>query len=194
MKLPKKTESQFEAPPAGNHLAVCYGVLDLGTQTIDYKQGKGPEKIHQIAILFELPNVPSEDGRPMVVHKKYTLSSSEKSNLVKDLNAWRGRAFTDDEYEVFEISSICGAGCFINCVENDRGYVDPKTLATLPQGVETPTPVNPIVVVDLDETFNQGAFDLLSDYWRGVIMASPEYQAIAGGAAEPAAGAPSTPF
>lgn len=176
-KLPEKQVSNFEQPPVGNHLAVCYAVIDLGTQTVDYKQGKGPEEHHQIAILWELPNELNEEKKPHMTSKTYNFSSNEKSNMMKDLQSWRGREFTEDEYSHFEIGDVIGAGCFLNCVEHGE-YVNADNIAALPKGTKVPALVNQKCLIDIDETFNKESYELLSDFWKLKILSSPEYAAL----------------
>ena len=50
MKIPKAQSSDFQIAPAGNHIAVLYGILDLGTQESTY-QGKTESK-HMLAFLW----------------------------------------------------------------------------------------------------------------------------------------------
>lgn len=52
-----------------------------------------------------------EDGRPFTVRKIYTASLHEKSNLHKDLKAWRGRPFTAEELAGFDLEKVLGAPC-----------------------------------------------------------------------------------
>lgn len=176
-KLPEKQVSNFEQPPVGNHLGVCYAVIDIGTQEVDYGQGKGPELHHQIAILWELPNELTEEKMPHMTSKIYNFSSNEKSNMMKDLQSWRGREFKEDEYANFEIGDVIGAGCFLNCVDH-KGFVKPDTVAALPKGTKAPKLVNAKCLIDLDETFDKTAFELLSGYWQLKIQTSPEYAAL----------------
>ena len=89
MKLPKNDSKVYQIVPAGNHLAVCFSVVDLGTQEIEY-QGE-IKRQHKIRISWELVDELMEDGRPFVVSQKYTLSSFEKATLMQHLNSWRGR-------------------------------------------------------------------------------------------------------
>lgn len=162
-------------------MAVCYAVIDLGTQTVDYGKGKGPESKHQLRIQWELPHETMEDGRPHVIGKTYTYSSNEKSTLIKDLQDWRGRVFTNDEFGNFEISQVIGAGCFLNCVESEKGYVNVKAVAVLPKGTKAPPLVNDRINLDLDPAaFDSSIFEKVSEYWQGVVMDSPEYKALSG--------------
>ena len=101
----------FTPVPPGMHLARCYRVVDLGTQKSEYL---GQVKnLPKIMIQFE---VHSEDdngnalvtpkGEPMTISKNFTLSLAEKATLRKDLVSWRGREFTNDELNGFELKNI----------------------------------------------------------------------------------------
>jgi hypothetical protein len=96
----------FQHAPIGTHAARCIRLIDLGTQQGEW-QGK-PTFKNQVLVMWELPDELMEaqdDGqpRPFIVSKFYTNSLSEKANLRKDLTTWRGRDFTDDELDRFDL-------------------------------------------------------------------------------------------
>jgi len=102
----KKQGGDFEMAPEGTHAARCYQIIDIGTQRVEYK---GEQKLRDKVILsFELPDEKMEDGRPFIIHQEYTASLNEKAKLRQHLEAWRGKAFTDEEMNGFDI------GCFLN--------------------------------------------------------------------------------
>lgn len=198
MKLPVATES-FEKAPAGNHLAVCYEVIDLGTQTTEYQSET--RRVHQIWIGWELTNELMDDGRPYVIGRRYTLSSHEKSSLRKDLESWRGKPFSDDDFGRFEIGHVIRAACFLNVVHNtkdDRTYANIEAVAALPKGTAPPDLVNAPVLFDLtSEGYVPEIFAGLSQRMQETIAASPEYQELAGKPAtqeKPAKPVDGTPF
>ena len=107
MKMPEpEVKADFEMCPAGAHLAVCYQVIDLGTQLTNY-QGKEKQQ-RKVFIGWELPNELMEDGRPFVVGKRYTFSSYERATLRMHLESWRGSKFSDDEISGFNIRNLLG--------------------------------------------------------------------------------------
>ena len=72
-------------------------------------------------INFELPNLtkefkPGEGQKPFSIGKEYTLSLSSKSNLYKDLVSWRGKPFTEEELEGFDLSKLLGKPCQIQII------------------------------------------------------------------------------
>jgi len=176
MRLPKATGGDFEKCPAGNHLAVCYCVVDLGTQETNY----GVK--HQIWIGWETASELMTDGRPFTVGKTYTLSSHEKSNLRNDLESWRGRPFSEDDFGEFEIGNVIGVGCFLNVVHTEREngtYANIASIAALPKGTTTPALVNKAVKLDLDpDTYDVRMFAALSEYTQQRVAKSPEYREV----------------
>ena len=89
----------FKRVPQGVHIGRCYSLIDLGTQVSDGQYGLKEQ--HKIRIGWELfgededgqPLTVDVDGKqmPMTISKSYTVSLHEKSNLRKELAAWRGR-------------------------------------------------------------------------------------------------------
>ena len=180
MKLPKPTEGSFEPAPAGNHLAVCYRLVDLGTQESPMYGAK-----HQILIGWELTDCMMDDGRPFVIGRRYTLSSHEKARLRHDLESWRGKRFEDRDFGpdgAFDIRNVIGVGCFLNVVHSDhdgKTYANIEAVAALPKGTPAPTLANSPVYLSLDQgEFDSDVFNGLSDRMRETIAASPEFQAL----------------
>lgn len=179
MYMPPKTGSDFTPPPAGTHLAICYRVVDLGTQQTTYK---GTPKIqHKIMLSWELPNETMEDGKPYVISQRYTWSSSEKARLRQDLESWRGVPFKDSDFGEggFDIRNILGKPCLLNIVhrvDGDKTYADIKTVSKIMKGMEVPALANPTVYLSLDrKEFNAEVFGNLSDTLKETIRKSPEY-------------------
>src|SRR4051812_31403819 len=118
-----KGNGQRQLPPAGTHLARCYAVCDLGTQLGEF-QGK-PKKARKCRIFFELPNeqaVFNEGGHkePFTVSKEFTLSLHKKAELRKVLESWRGRPFTDEELDKFDVAKLIGAPAIITISHEPR--------------------------------------------------------------------------
>jgi len=176
--MPSKS-ADFELCPDGAHIAVCYRVIDLGTQETTFK-GQ-PTRKHQILIQWELPDERMADGRPFSIGKKYTYSSSQKSNLRKDLESWRGKKFEDWELGEFDIGRLIGVGCMLNVVHDERQdntYANIASIMRLPKGTTTPTLKNdPICFSLADRPFDREKYESLSDRLKEVIAKAPEYRA-----------------
>lgn len=182
LTLPKDTTPDFENPPAGTFVATCYRVVDLGTQQIEW-QGKAKHQ-YKIMVSWELTDEKMSDGRPFTTHKRYTLSSSEKSSLRQDLEAWRGQPFQESDFGTFDIGVLLGKPCMIGIVheqKNGKTYANVSSILRMPKGMTAPVLVNPTVRFDLTE-FNQDIFNGLSESLQAVIAKSPEYQELKGGA------------
>lgn len=179
--MPSEQQS-FENAPLGSHIATLYQVIDLGTQINDYNPAD--KKIQrQVMFTWELPNTKMKDGRPFSINKTYTLSSHEKANLVNDINAWRGRAFTPAEFGAFDIEKLIGKSCFLQVIEktSKKGKVYSKVgaIMALPAGQQSIVLINKPLAFSL-ANFNQEIFNSIPEYWRTMIAASPEYREIIG--------------
>jgi hypothetical protein len=178
--LPK--ENDFEMTPAGTHVAICYRVIDLGTQEVDF-QGKLKHQ-RKIMISWELPQELMETGEPFSVHKKFTLSGSKKGTLRKFLESWRGTAFTDKDFGTFDIGNLIGKPALVGIIHeqgSDGGtYANITSVMKIAKGTPIPEPVNEKVYFSLSE-FDLATFEKLSDNLKGIIQKSPEYKQFSGG-------------
>lgn len=181
MHMPANTGGDFELPPAGTHVAVCYRLIDLGTQQVEW-QG-AIKRQRKIMFSWELPDELMTEGdhagKPFSVHQRYTFSSSDKSRLRQDLEAWRGQPFKDTDFGPggFDIKNVLGKACMLQIIhaEKPKGtYANIAALMKLPKGMPGPTPKNVCIYFTLDQ-FNPEIFNSLSDGIKKVIMASPEY-------------------
>lgn len=188
MKLPANTGSDFAPPPAGTHYAICYRVIDIGTQQVEW-QGKIKHQ-RKVILSWELPSEKMDDGQPFSIHQRYTLSSSEKSRLRQDLESWRGLKFTEADFGPggFDIKKLLGVPCLLNIVhaiKDDHTYANIAAIVKPPKGTPLQSLTNPLVYLDLDD-FDADTFESLSEGLRGTIMKSPEYQeAISGKKSRP---------
>lgn len=140
----------FELVPAGNHQAVCVFVEDIGTHEGTY-QGV-PNNRHQIVVCWELVEKMTKGenaGKPFMVSKFYTFSLGEKANLRKDLEAWRGVAFTEDDLKNgFDIEKLKGANCLLNVIHYKKqdGNTGSKIQSISPiiKGMTKITPINTV--------------------------------------------------
>ena len=189
----------FKRVPAGAYIGRCYSLIDLGTQL---SSGQFGEKLqHKIRIGWELfgedengePLTVDVDGKtmPMTISKSYTVSLHEKSGLRKDLAAWRGRDFTDEEAKGFDVSKLIGACCMVNVTTsetNGKTYSNVAGLTPLPGALKNskPAPVHEHVVFDLDKP-DMAVFNSFHEKLQNTIKASPEWARHGKQAPQPAA-------
>ena len=172
----------FTPAPTGLHRAICIAYVDLGTQEGPKYMCPGQTELkQQVVIMWETPDETIEiDGqqKPFVIAKFYTKSIGEKSNLGKDLESWRGQAFTPEEREGFDLDKILGASCQINVIHETTK--DKKTRAKitavlpLSKGMAKPKPS--ITPWRYDITENGQEFpEQLSDGLKKIILKSQEF-------------------
>lgn len=171
----------FKPIDEGTYVATCIRVIDLGTQVSSFQ---GADKLQRkVLIAWEVPEVRVEfDDKegPALIMKRYTASLSDRANLRKDLEAWRGKRFTDDELKGFDLGNLLGHSCQIQVLHSPDGqYANIQTIMALPKGMPKPQPENPLIHFDLDD-FKVGEFQMVSEKLQQTIMLSPEYKAATG--------------
>ena len=190
--------TDFQLAPAGNHLARCYRIVDMGSHQNSYGN-----VLRKILISWELHGedenglgLSTADGKPLMISGNYTLSLSEKATLRALLEAWRNKPFSLDELNGFDITALLDKWCMVTIVHetskhNQKTYANVKAVAPVPQAIKKnglPDGINKIVSVSLEpDAFDRSLFDALSDGLKKKIMESPEYKKIGGGSvAKPA--------
>lgn len=162
----------FPKAPVGTHVARCYQVIDLGHQKIVWNnQEKWQPKV---LLSWELCNTKMEDGRPFSVSSRYTLSLSEKSQLRPLLESWRGKTFTDEEADGFDVRAVLGKYCLVGIVHNTKDgktYTNVSAVLQLPAGTPKPPAANPDVYFNLDTD----DVTKLPEWLQNIVMKSQEY-------------------
>lgn len=177
----------FKKVPPGAYIGRCFSLVDLGTQLTNGQYG---EKLqHKIRIAWELfgedeqgnPLTVDVDGKqmPMTISKSYTVSLHEKAGLRKDLAAWRGRDFTDEEAKAFDVAKLLGAYCMVNATTsetNGKTYTNVAGLTPLPGALKNakPAPVHDNIVFDLDAP-DMKVFSTFHEKLQDAIKKSPEW-------------------
>jgi hypothetical protein len=171
----------FTPAPVGTHVARCIKLIDLGTQHGEY-MGE-PTRRNQVLVTWELPEeIITVDGNemPQTTSKFYTNSLGEKANLRRDLEGWRGRAFTEAELERFDLESILGKPCLLTIVGAESGKTKVAGVSGLARNMECPPQVNESFAFWLD-SFDEGKFDKVSDGIKKIIQKSEEWAALRNG-------------
>jgi hypothetical protein len=177
----------FKRVPQGVFIGRCYSLIDLGTQFTDGQYG--PKTQHKIKIGWELfgddengvPLTIDVDGKemPLTISKSYTVSLHEKAGLRRDLAAWRGKDFTDEEAKAFDVSKLLGAYCMVNVTTsetNGKTYSNVAGITPLPGALKNakPAPVHDNVVFDLDKP-DLKVFETFHEKLQAAIKSSPEW-------------------
>ncbi len=184
--LATNTSQQKELIPAGNYIARCYQMIEIGT-VVEFFQGE-QKTLKKVRIGWELPEelrvFKEENGeQPLVISKEFTLSMHEKSALRAALKSWRGKDFTEDEAKSFDITKLLGVGCMINII-HAPGVQDPTKLyqqisgiTGVPKGVKVPAQINDSVLLSYDQ-FDEAVFNKLPDFIKDKMKTSVEYMAM----------------
>lgn len=169
--------SNFTPIPEGTYAAVCNMLIDLGMQRNE-TYGNTSRKV---LISWQLPDETIEiDGKPepRVISNRYTLSLDERANLRADLAAWRGRDFTQEELQAFDLRNIVGAPCLINIIHkesNGKKYANISSVMALPKGMTRPQIVGEPTIFDLDES-PLSDIETLPKWIAETIVRSETYQ------------------
>ena len=173
-----------ELIPAGNYVARCYSIIELGTITESY-MGE-PKTQQKVMITWELPTElkifnKDKGEQPLVISQEFTLSLNEKANLRKILESWRGKGFTEDEAKAFDISKLIGAPGLINIIHKPKQNGEMKqtisTITPVPKGMQVPPQINKTQILSYDN-FDDDVFNGLPDFLKTKMKGSVEYQSL----------------
>lgn len=130
--IAKAPESNFTPAPEGLHAAVCADVVELGTEVNQFNGGLQDK----VRLVWQLEDVDPATQRRYEASQKYTLSLHEKAKLCGHLEAWRGRKFTGEEKQGFDLEKLIGVPCQIQVVHNvtDQGKTFANVQAVVPLG------------------------------------------------------------
>ena len=186
-----KGNADFKRIPPGSYIARCYLLVDMGEQLSDGKFGQSVQ--HKIRLGWEVfgedetgaPLTVDMDGvhRAMTIGKTYTLSLNEKAGLRKDLTSWRGRDFTPEELEGFDITNILNVYCMLNITTSEKDgktYTNISAITPLPSALKNSKPPadHEPVMFNLDEPDWQ-VFEALPEWLSDTIKKSPQYAELA---------------
>lgn len=170
--------TDFEPCPEGQAQAVCTNIIDLGTQ---HNEQFNKDQ-HIVLFGLELPTVLNKDNdnKPYMIWQRYSLNLGEKANLRRDLETWRGKQFTDEELDGFDLKKVLGAPCYISVVHKIKGkdtYANLNSIIKLPKEITAKEPAGPLHYFDLEDPDLQ-VFGTFSDNLQASICRSPEAQYI----------------
>ena len=179
MKVSGSGNSDYvqELVEGGSYPGRCIRVVNMGTHENIYKGEVKPDVL-KVMLSFEI-NEPMESGKPFCFNRKYTASISENAHLGKHLKKWRGKAFTQDELDDFDLNSIIGIPCMVELIT--KVGKDGKTrneivdISRIPKGLEANAQVNESFLFEIDEINNVEKLKLLWGLERWNIQRSREF-------------------
>lgn len=142
MSMIAKQEGGIEIERLGDgvYTAVSKMLIDLGIQLNDFKTET--KKVRRFIIVWEIQGETIEingETLPRIISKEYTMSLHEKSTLRKDLQAWRGKSFTPEELEGFNLINVLNKPCqiqIINEEKNGKTYTKIASIMAIAKGME----------------------------------------------------------
>lgn len=139
MGLIAKNEGiEYERLEDGVYTAVSSMLIDLGIQNNERFEKKQRKFIIVWQILGQTIEINGEE-KPRVISKEYTLSLNEKSKLRADLQAWRGKAFTADELNGFDLINILNKPCQLQIIteeKNNKPHTNIASIMAMPKGMQ----------------------------------------------------------
>jgi len=162
----------------GVYTGVCTMVIDLGVQ---YNQ-MFDKTNQQVKILWNVVGEYIEindEKLPRQISKDFTLSMDDRSTLHKMLKSWRGKAFTAEELQGFDLRKLLGAGCQLQVIHksNDRGtFAVVENIMQLPKGAAKPE-AESTGFFDMDDAETYAVFDTLPRYIQEKIAQAQNFAA-----------------
>jgi len=147
----KNNNLELQLPPEGQHLARCYGLIDIGFQ----KNKNTGNYASKILIAWELCHVLTSANKPFTIMQTYTAHLNQTSKLKALLEAWRGKKFTEEELQEFHLENMLGEPCHLTVIhkrqkENQKYRAIVNDIEPLFPGMSYPTLYHLPLVFDLD--------------------------------------------
>jgi hypothetical protein len=140
----------------------------------------------KVRIGWELPEETrvfdeAKGPQPLVISMEFTLSLNSKATLRKFLASWRGKDFTKEEADGFDIAKLLSVPCMLNIIHKP-GVADPtkiyekiSSVSPLAKGVKCPPQVNPTFILSYDD-WSDEKFAALPDFIADKMKGSSEFQ------------------
>ena len=175
--------TDYEPIEAGTYIGRLFMLVDLGTHETEYLGKKRDRRTVRLG--WELPTELKDFGKgklePHVVGKTYTLSLGSKdkpSALRMDLEAWRGRPFTDEEADQFDIGKLVGVACMLTVSHKAKTsggiYAALTGIGKPMKGLDCPAAILPALGYQLSDRA-EGCFQSLPQWIRDEIQKSKEW-------------------
>lgn len=175
------TENKREIVPSGTHIARCYSMIHIGT--VEWEYNGETKYTNKVRLTFELPHEMrdfSGEDKPMVISKEYTLSLHEKSNLRRDLEGWRGKSFTNQELNSFDITDVLGSSCNISIIhktsKSGNEFAQIGSISGMSKGTQCPEQFNESFVFNYEDNFDSEWIEQQPEWVQDQIKNTDEYK------------------
>jgi hypothetical protein len=164
-------------------MARLYSVIDLGHQATEWA---GETKImHKVVLTWELHGndnddqpLQTDDKKPLIVSKRYTVSLGDQARLRQDLEAWSNKKMTPEDRKNFDLKNLLGKFCMVNITHSEDGkYANISGISPVPSALRNAQPegVNPTKIFWLQD-YKQEEYDALPKYYKEKIAESSEWR------------------
>ena len=175
--IAKSTGEAIERLEDGVYTAICVGLVDVGEQFSEMYN----KSSRQVRIIWQIcgETYKNSEGEeiPRSYSKQYTLSLGDRSKLRKDLEAWRGKAFTEEELAGFDLTNILNIPCqlqLMNKTRNDKTYTDIVAIMALPKGMQVEK-LSSTYIFDFEDELTYTNYLMLPDWIKKIIKAATNY-------------------
>ena len=179
--IKSKNENKREIVPSGTHIAICYSMIHIGT--VEWEWQGETKHSDKIRLSFELPNEMRDFGgeeKPMAISKEYTLSLHEKSNLRRDLEGWRGKSFTKEELNRFDVTNLLGKSCNVSIIhkksKSGNEFAQIGSISGISKGTKCPEQINESFIFNYEDNFNAEWLEQQPDWIQDQIKGTDEYK------------------
>jgi hypothetical protein len=174
---------EFKIAPAGLHMARLFSCIDLGHQATEWA---GETKImHKVVLTWELHGdddnghpLQTDDKKPLIVSKRYTVSLGDQARLRQDLEAWSNKKMTAEDRKNFDLKNLLGKFCMVNITHSEDGkYANISGISPVPSALRAAQPegINPPKIFWLQD-YKQEDYDALPKYYKEKITESSEWR------------------
>jgi len=184
-KVQENQEFQRELVPAWSHFVRLVSIIDLGTQTIVWKEEEKQQR--KIMLTFELPDETYEyetkewekKSGVKLKSNQFTLSWNENAGLRKFIETRQGvQSLWNDGLDVSVWLWRSGIGTIQHNSSNWKTYDNLEAVAPLMKWMEDKKAITELTYFDLDN-YDAKLFDKLPSWIQDKVRLSPEYQAVA---------------
>lgn len=144
--------SNIEKLENGVYTAISSMFIDLGMQ-VNEKFNKTQRKF---MLVWDIIGEEIEINGKMftrTISREYSYVLGDKSNLKRDLQAWRGKPFTQEELDGFDLTNIMNKPCQLQIIKEEKNgnvYNNISSIMSLAKGV-TIEPLTDVKIFDIEK-------------------------------------------
>lgn len=175
--IAKSTGDVIERLADGVYTAICVGLVDVGEQYSEMYN----KSSRQVRIIWQICGETYKNSEGQDVSrsysKQYTLSLGERSKLRKDLEAWRGKTFSEDELNGFDMINVLNKPCqlqLMNKEKNGKPFTDIVAIMALPKGMNIET-LESTYIFDFEDEATYINYSILPDFLKKFIKSATNY-------------------